>query len=255
MTKKNILRVVVLIGILSLFTALFSGCSAPKYKVDYDGGKIFYEGAQDFYPAGAQVELICTLMPSDIDISFYLNGEYLNAKYDGQKGYLLRFTMPEEDVLLECRIRESMTYVEPAEPGVLLVDYYREGTVGGDGYYELVLSTTTDPNQYQIDQYRKEEGGEETRVSYLLPFDIQGDYLEIVEEYGMREWENEETPVTLDGVLIVCKFRDGEETIRVSSDQMPENGEEGLQKIRELLEECMWEERIISDEMREETER
>ena len=230
------------------------GGSVVKYKVDYDGGKIFYEGAQDFYPAGAQVELLCTLMPSDIDISFYLNGEYLDAEYDEQKGYILRFTMPEEDVLLECRSRESVTYVEPAEPGVLLVDYYRKETAGGDGYYELVLSTTTDPNQYQIDQYRKEEGGEETRVSYLLPFDIQGDCLEIVEEYGMREWNNEETPVALDGVLIVCKFRDGEETIRVSSDQMPENGEEGLQKIRELLEECMREEWSIPDEMREETE-
>lgn len=247
MIRKYIVRVVVLIGILSLLTVLFPGCSSPKYKVDYGGGKMFFEGAKDAYRAGAQVEIVCTLLVTDMDIAFYLDDEYLNAEYDDRKGYILRFTMPEKDVRLEVRFTNSMTYVEPVEAGVLLVDYYRTETAGGDGYYELVLTTTEDPSQYQLDEYRKEAGGEESRASYLIPFDISTDCLDIAEEYGMREWNDAASSEAMDGVLIVCKFRDGEEIIRVSSEQMPENGEQALEAMRAMLADCLREEFRISE--------
>ena len=247
MIRKYIVRVVVLIGILSLLAALLPGCSSPKYKVDYDGGKMFFEGAKDAYRAGEQVEVVCTLLMTDVDTSFYLDGEYLKAEYDDRKGYILRFTMPEKDVRLEVRFTDSMTYVEPVEAGVLLVDYYRTETAGGDGYYELVLTTTEDPNQYQLDEYRKEDGGEESRTSYLIPFDILPDCLEIAEEYGMRDWNGNDDSEALDGVRIVCKFRDGEETIRVSSEQMPENGEQALEAMRAMLADCLREEFLLSE--------
>lgn len=247
MMKKHIFRVVVLIGILSLFSSMLSGCFAQKYQVDYCGSKYFYEGAKDSYPAGAQVEFYCTLIPSDTDISFYLNDAYLDAEFDNEKGYIIRFTMPKENVRLELRTRESMTYVEAVEPGVLLVEYYRKETGESDAYYELVLTTTTDPSQYQLDEYQKENGGEEIRTSYQIPFDIWSDCLGIIETYAMRDWESTNNPVALDGTLIVCKFRDGEETIRVSSEQMPQNGEQGLEKIREALADCLRKDFLIEN--------
>ena len=78
-------------------------------------------------------------------------------------------------------------------------------------------------------------------------FDILPDCLEIAEEYGMRDWNGNDDSEALDGVRIVCKFRDGEETIRVSSEQMPENGEQALEAMRAMLADCLREEFLLSE--------
>ena len=92
--------------LLSLF-----GCAANKYNVDYCGAKDLYRGAKDSYKAGAKVKLYFELVATDTDYSFELDGESLNFTYDNKKGFIIRFTMPEHDVKLECITRNSMTYV------------------------------------------------------------------------------------------------------------------------------------------------
>ncbi len=108
--RKKLIKIIatgaIIVSLLSLF-----GCSSNKYKVDYCGAKYCYIGAKDAYRAGKEVVLYFELVATDTDYSFKLDGESLNFTYDPQKGFILRFTMPEHDIKLECISRNSMTYI------------------------------------------------------------------------------------------------------------------------------------------------
>lgn len=98
-----------------VLTLCLTGCAAKprvtEYRVDYCGAKDFYDGAKDAYPAGEEVTLYYTLIATDTDYSFTLDGEPVNYKYAEQKGFVITFTMPEHDVKLECTERNSMEYI------------------------------------------------------------------------------------------------------------------------------------------------
>lgn len=81
------------------------------YKVDYCGSKDFYKGAKASYGAGKKVTLYYTLIATDTDYSFYLDGEPIHYKYDDQKGFVINFIMPDHNVKLECRAINSMAYI------------------------------------------------------------------------------------------------------------------------------------------------
>lgn len=81
---------------------------SKKYKVDYCGQKSEYKNARDEYRAGEKVELYYPLIATDTDYSFSLDGAELTRDYDTQKGFILRFTMPEHDVKLHCFSRNTM---------------------------------------------------------------------------------------------------------------------------------------------------
>ena len=85
-----------------------SGCTGEQFTVDYCGQKDDYTNARDSYRAGAKVTLYYYLIATDTDYSFYLDDERLNVDYDENKGFIIRFTMPEHDVKLECRSVNSM---------------------------------------------------------------------------------------------------------------------------------------------------
>ena len=54
-----------------------------------------------------EVKLYYKNFASDMEYSFYLDGEYIPLEFDA-KGAVIRFVMPEHDVKLECRVRGSM---------------------------------------------------------------------------------------------------------------------------------------------------
>ncbi len=56
--------------------------------------------------------------------------------------------------------------------------------------------------------------------------------MEAVDRHNMRKWKD---GIAITGELYVVKFREAERTIRVSSDDMPENGLEAFGEIREAL--------------------
>ena len=109
--KKNILKFVLIIlgGILML--SLFA-CSANKYAIDYCGAKSSYQGAKRSYKSGVEVKLYYKNFMPDIEYSFYLDGEYIPLEFDA-KGAVICFVMPEHDVKLECRARNSMSTHAP----------------------------------------------------------------------------------------------------------------------------------------------
>ena len=93
-------RTAALLLALACLLAL-SGCGT-KYRVDYDGDEEFYDGAKASYRAGETVTLYYTLMATDSDCAFYLDGESLHFTYVEGKGFKIRFKMPAHDVKLEC---------------------------------------------------------------------------------------------------------------------------------------------------------
>ncbi|MBQ6223144.1 MAG: hypothetical protein IJJ44_11080 [Solobacterium sp.] len=98
-----------------MLTLCLYGCGT-KYTVDYCGQKDTYTGAKESYLAGKNVTLYYSVIGTDTDYSFTLDGEPLNCLYEEGKGYAVRFTMPAHDVRLECRMYNSMlptTIVSP----------------------------------------------------------------------------------------------------------------------------------------------
>ena len=116
---------------MALITAL-SGCAASKnavHRIDYSGQKLFYcveipEGHRvqgrteygsihgttppDSYRAGEEVVLYFFMIATDTNYTFLLDGEPINPDYSHDKGYIIRFIMPDHDVRLECVQRNLM---------------------------------------------------------------------------------------------------------------------------------------------------
>jgi rhodanese-related sulfurtransferase len=95
------------------------------FLIDYSGQKALYENARDYYAAGETVTLCYPMIATDTDYQFLLDGESVNFGYDDEKGFIITFSMPEKDVLLECVSRNSMIMLPPAESSPLL---YIDGT-------------------------------------------------------------------------------------------------------------------------------
>ncbi len=70
--------------------------------------------------------------------------------------------------LLNRFIPKFKTNVYPQN--TMLINYFRT-TVGGSGYYELVLSTTDKPYEIRLDEYQKTEDSDEFCTSYIIPFE------------------------------------------------------------------------------------
>ena len=57
-----------------------------------------------------KAKLYYDLIAMDMDCAFYLDGEPVPFVYEEGKGFVVRFTMPDHDVKLECRMHNSMEY-------------------------------------------------------------------------------------------------------------------------------------------------
>ena len=81
--------------------------SGRLYHVDYGGQKEFLEGAQDKYPAGAEVCFYFDLFATDTDYTFLIDEKPLAGTWT-DRGFKLSFIMPEHDVTFHIRTRNSM---------------------------------------------------------------------------------------------------------------------------------------------------
>lgn len=96
--------------IMVVVIVIMAGCTAKKYKVEYD--EFLFTGGKHSYRAGAEVELHFEMVATDTDYSFYLNDDTVKLNVEGTgHGYIIRFTMPEHDVKLDFDCKNSMEYV------------------------------------------------------------------------------------------------------------------------------------------------
>ena len=150
-----------------------SSCGAAKYNVDYDGAKSSFDNARDSYRAGKKVTLYYSLIATDTDYSFYIDGERINPGYDESKGYIIEFTMPEHDITVSVESHNSMEYVpDENEPGKYTLSY--DSFDGGGPEYtpEIEDSSLLD---YKIQKkYYSESHAEEDGSSYSVSIIFTG---------------------------------------------------------------------------------
>ncbi len=108
--KKILLVLLEVLAIMSLL-----GCGTQKYVVNANGG---YELDKKSYAAGEEVKAYFKYIATDTDYTFYCENEDVTIKtsYDNSIGYVITFTMPDHDVTLGVKSRNTMTIDFEADP-------------------------------------------------------------------------------------------------------------------------------------------
>ncbi len=122
----------------------------------------------------------------------------------------------------------------PAEPDVMLVDFYRAAeTAEGGGYYELVLYTTEDPKLLRLTEYTKAHGdAQEQSSDCLVSAAVWEECAAVIHEYRLGQWADLPDGICEDGPKLVCRFRSSDGAYcRAANDCMPENGRAALEAI------------------------
>ena len=212
--------------------------AVKKYKVFYEGSFDWYQNAKEEYAAGEQVELYYNIIATDTDYSFTLDGGPLNYTYDEEKGFIIRFTMPEHDVTLTRIAKNSMEYIPPTEEAdVMLIDSYRSiGAADDDGGgYDEITVNSYDTGTVKMIVYHQEGEENEVVTNYIVPYEVVEKCYEVIEKHKLRSWKKLTETESLDGALLVCKFKDGDEYVRVTSEKMPADGEAAFTEIEAIL--------------------
>ena len=130
------------------------------YEVDYCGQKDLFKKAEDSYEAGEKVKIYFDVIATDTDYTFYLDDEILDVDFSAEKGYIIKFTMPDHDVTLRVESVNSMEAVTDSLLDTLLwwtdcsedeVAAYVRDDFDGDGTEEafaLVGKETDDLGEY-----------------------------------------------------------------------------------------------------------
>ncbi|MBR5796481.1 MAG: hypothetical protein IKY26_10085 [Erysipelotrichaceae bacterium] len=118
----------------------------------------------------------------------------------------------------------------------MLINYYSKTYhVNGYSSYEMVLSTTPQPNEVKLDIYTKQEDANETCSTIYLPINVVEECMKWIQKCQMNQWNENENTESLDGKLLVCKHYFNGEYIRVSTDCMPENGEQMIEEVANII--------------------
>ena len=253
---KKAMKIIVIIAAVAVGVATLIGTlsssDGEKYKMEYDS-KGLYRGAKDSYKAGQKVTLRFPYVATDTSYSFYLNGKAIDKTYSDLGGYKLEFVMPPYDAKLECVTRNDMGYTPPEE-GVeesLLYEYYSATAATPDGKaetYSIALyyisetdseGNTEDRTELRVSKTNIDGTTEENVYDARLYGSYECDL--IADEYHMHGWDTMRNTISEDGMLVAVKFKTGTGYIRVSNECMPENGREGMGKMRMILEGYMTE--------------
>ncbi len=215
-----------------------------KYKLKFSDS--VFESERTLYAPGEEVTVRYDIIATDTDYTFYSNDVDFEQKYDG--GYVFTFIMPDHDVTLNVKSRNSMEYDPEANISGeskslkdcitnenIVFDYYEAtvATVDGDESTEYVLYGYDDAVMV-LALYRKKGDSEETMDYCPVPAYVLDNCMELVRKYNMQDWEE---GTGLSGKKYVVKFSDNGKMIRVSSDQMPDNGVEAFDAIGSVLSE------------------
>ncbi len=235
--RNSIIKRIIIMTAFAALISVFSGCGSNTCRVDYCGQEALYRGHKERYEPGEQVEFYYKRSDSDGEYTFFLGEKQIVPVPYSEDEDIIWFVMPDKEVKLE-RVKNSEIKAEHmVGRDILLVNYYREtvAAADGDGYFEMVLSTTEEADKAALNVYRKDEGEDETCRSYIVPFEAVERCYQAIIESDMRGWNELENSISADGALTVCKFRFGDTVLRITSESMPADGEAALDNIREIM--------------------
>ena len=228
----------VLIGLLFLL-----GCKAgQKYELILPRG---FTSKKSSYAAGESVTVRYGFVPTDTLTLFFCDADDFKEFYSEEEGYYFTFTMPARDVRMWRESRNDSVYrpeYDYSEDELkaaireerMVFDYYEAtvATVGGDGYTEYVLYRWDETDLLLARYSRQGTGTEHIRVC-RVPLSYLYDCLIAVGRTGMRSWKD---GVPMTGMVYVVKFTDGDQVVRISSDNMPEDGKAAFHTVGSVLE-------------------
>lgn len=253
-------RILWIAGILAALVVVMtciSGCIGQnvKYLVDYGGAKGCYKYARNSYRAGENVVLIFDKRATDMSYRFYLNGETPDVKFTdkGRGGFQISFVMPAYDVKLECSSYNTMAddsddpVSEEKTTETIMLDYQQWNAQGG--YERLVYISGSDSSKTysRLDVYRRETAdGEEFKTCYKADYMNYLACHEVIKEHGLYSWDIRRDTSVDEGLPIVFRYSASNgKSISVSTERIPADGREALEKIRSLLETYICEENRI----------
>ena len=143
-------------------------------------------------------------------------------------------------LLVGCAESGTEDFSQDITSGTMLIDYYYadKSAAGGDGYTEMVLYATDNKDQLRLSVYSKENESEyESCTEYLVPYEVAENCYKAIKKHRLDCWNGMKNSVSLDGTLVVCKYYSNGEYIRVSTEEMPENGETVLKNISDIMSE------------------
>ena len=135
------------------------------------------------------------------------------------------------------KVSNPPTDPKPVESRLkLLVDCCRKvlATAMGDGHNETVLYLNEDSGNYEIHTYDKTPGCPEIHHAFLSNKTAYDKVMEKIKETDIASYENKQGTVLCGGDY-VCKFLDGDRTIRISLSNLPEKEQRILYSIGSLL--------------------
>ncbi len=226
------------------------GCGKQKYQLNFDG--YGFQSKKTAYSQGEKVTVYYDMIATDTDYSFSCDPDVdMQQSYDNAHGYVFEFIMPEHDVTLQVSSRNSMEYdpdanlpetpdnpADEIDPDNMDFDFYEKTTAtdGGDGHDEYVLYEREAGEGMILARYTKEGDEEEVMRCCLVPQQIWDNCMYIVRNHGCADWKDGSG---LEGAYYVLKFPDGKgNMVRVTSDEMPEDGMEVISTIRGILAEA-----------------
>jgi len=120
---------------------------------------------------------------------------------------------------------------------VLLVDYCKKttGTVGANGYEEIVMYYNNESSNYELHTYQKydfmKDEEEHIFISNKETYDI---IIKKIKELDLEKYENN-NGYTLCGGDYICKFKSGDRIIRITTANLIHEGPSVIISIGNLM--------------------
>lgn len=139
-----------------------------------------------------------------------------------------------KEVKFEEMFDNVLDTVPEDEGYTLLVDSYEAtvATVGGNGHNEYCLYQKDDT--YEIHYFLKYENEKEIHQAYKTNKQCCDELFDYIKKENIKDYMNKSYPGMTGGILVI-KFKDGENLIRLSSDNVPYGKHQIFYDIRNIL--------------------
>lgn len=201
--------------------------------MDYHGIFHFFCNAEQMYSAGTKVTLVSGLAMNVQNFVFMLDNQQLEVKSNQENKISVSFIMPDHDVSL------SVVSETENDAGLLIANYY-ECTRTSENFssYELVVKSSSDTARIIIEVFENEDNVRQFS-KYLVDSEILNHCYDVCEKYQTDQWSNQKNLTSLDGMQCIYKYLYKGKMIRVTTDEMIENGMDFFNRVKHVMQNSM----------------
>ena len=227
---KAIAYLTICIVLLSTAVLVLAGCHQKEYEVDYNSFQHLFSNAEFSYPKDKKAILYTTLPDICQGCAVYLDQEELKLFHDNRKGDYVCFVMPAHDIQLTVRNSLSDQF-----QAVLLANLYdavqaNESTEST----EIVILSSPVKDTVLIEISIRQDDVDQT-FSYQVPSAVYEQCIELCEKWETENWSERSDTDSIEGRKIVFKYLYKGKMIRVSTEEMIDEGMAFFQQMHTYL--------------------